>query len=390
MKIYLAAKYCDKPYIRLVRDKLEASGHIVTSRWLDETENPSIQIDEVDDATLRGYAEQDLEDIDATDCLILFQQKGSPNLRGGAIVERGIATGKGKLIGIVGDRINVFDFMEDVMVFDTLEAFFGWAAINVCPVEGDTQDGWLCRDGERRDYLPEEFNRPLVEGGPEITSDTAKCWCGQELTVVGEPDFGGDTEMVTMHYECGVHGQHHMEPRGIAISGKARSGKNCIGEKLSELLGWPTSALADDLKREWFAATFPVVYATNDTDDVIEEVDRLKVEDPTVRPSLIEYGQWRRGQDQDYWIKKLNFDKKQIVTDLRFENEAILMAKKGFMLIRVECSDEILTKRGCPPIDDPSEKELDKYEHFNHTIHNNGSEDELLKQAEQIACRVER
>ena len=44
MKFYFADKYENKLRLRAVRDKLEKMGHVVTSRWLDEKNDPNIQI----------------------------------------------------------------------------------------------------------------------------------------------------------------------------------------------------------------------------------------------------------------------------------------------------------------------------------------------------------
>lgn len=128
MTFYLASRYDSKLFLRGVRDKLQAMGHAVLSTWLTEEEPLNVQIDDVDPDTLVDYALQDLAEILEADVFVHFQNQNRPNIRGGSSVEFGIALAKEKKMIVVGDRINIFDFMPIVTCFPTVEEFLWWAA----------------------------------------------------------------------------------------------------------------------------------------------------------------------------------------------------------------------------------------------------------------------
>jgi len=111
-KIYLAARYSRNDEMRGVRDVLQALGHEVTSRWIDQhggnllesfvAEKLNAQPDEC-----AKYARVDLEDLEAADTVISFTSAGGGG-KGGRHVEFGLALGLGKRLVIVGPRENVF------------------------------------------------------------------------------------------------------------------------------------------------------------------------------------------------------------------------------------------------------------------------------------------
>ena len=127
MRIYLASRYSNKLFLRGVRDKLSAMGHCISSAWLDEEEPPNIQVEDVDPAVLVDYALQDMADIRRCVAFVHFQNQNRPNIRGGALVEFGMAWSKGKNMILVGDRVNIFDFLPAVTHFPTVEEFLSWA-----------------------------------------------------------------------------------------------------------------------------------------------------------------------------------------------------------------------------------------------------------------------
>jgi len=127
MTFYLASRYDNKFFLRGVRDKLSAMGHEVFSNWIDEKEPPNIQLDEVPVEKLQEYALQDITEIEEVDAFVHFQSMNRPNIRGGALVEFGMAYIWGLEMIIVGDRVNIFDFLPAVTCFPTVEEFLTWA-----------------------------------------------------------------------------------------------------------------------------------------------------------------------------------------------------------------------------------------------------------------------
>jgi len=314
MIFYLAAKYEEKYKIRMIRDHLEALGHEVTSSWLKETEEPSVQIHEVHAVTLAGYAVQDIADIGVSEAVVHFRDKDSPNLRGGAIKESGIGIGMGKLSVLVGDKVDIFDFLPETLVFDTVDKFLAWA---------------------------EKLNEP-------------------------------------------------KEYAGIAVSGKARGGKDYSANVLSNATGWPVSHFADELKLEWFKKMHCNEYATGKVScyDVVAEVNRMKMEDPGIRQQLIDHGMWRREQDPNYWVSRINYDRKNIVADVRFKNEFYYLKERGYFMLRIESSSEVREARGQADIDDLSETDLDDMNGWDAVIENNGTKDAFRYRIGKVAEEI--
>ncbi len=111
MKIYLAAPYPTRNDAIKLMTKLEAMGHVVTSRWLKE-------VDAEDDATAR----KDLEDVDAAELLLLWQPTEWERAgTGGRHVEFGYALARGKQLTLLGRRVNAFHQLYDVRVIDRIE-----------------------------------------------------------------------------------------------------------------------------------------------------------------------------------------------------------------------------------------------------------------------------
>lgn len=90
MKIYMAGKYGLRleSWFQEARERLEARGHEVTSRWMDGAEEKT---------TTRGAAELDIEDVDRAEALVFFGElPGSENRGGGRWFEFGYAYATGK------------------------------------------------------------------------------------------------------------------------------------------------------------------------------------------------------------------------------------------------------------------------------------------------------
>ena len=110
MKVYIAAPYTCRAAAIAVMHVLEAAGHVVTSRWLRET-NPNCD----------ANAKKDLTDIDNADALLAlnfkeWQDKGS----GGRHVELGYALALGKRIVLYGPRTNIFHHLDSVTAVDSI------------------------------------------------------------------------------------------------------------------------------------------------------------------------------------------------------------------------------------------------------------------------------
>ncbi len=231
----------------------------------------------------------------------------------------------------------------------------------------------------------------------QIKPPTPVCWCGKALKAVGVGDFIGDRQPCTMHYECPEHGQDYMDVMnlataqvsaedtaqvspvqgiaakdcfqlesytieypilGIAISGKARSGKSTLADMLIERLGkpWHIESISDPIMIEWCEENKPEDYATKGPEWSLEMAKGVKEE---IRQELIELGQRRREQDPLYWINRLSCIPNAIIPNCRFAAEYDYFRNRDFYMIRVEATPEIREARGCPDLNDPSECDLD-------------------------------
>lgn len=116
MRIYICARSEDLEVGRVYRDKLQANGHVVTSRWL----NGLVGLGAVpapgkasDD--LQNAANMDLEDIDKADCVLAINPKSAHRSgTGGRHVEVGYALARSVPVVLVGERENVFHHLQGV------------------------------------------------------------------------------------------------------------------------------------------------------------------------------------------------------------------------------------------------------------------------------------
>jgi nucleoside 2-deoxyribosyltransferase len=120
MNLYIAGQYSQKTYLRTVADQLICDGHFITASWLQEHHPPTVQLHEVADEELRGYAVQDIEDIKASDAMVFFSCEG-PTPRGGRHVEMGVALALGLPVYVIGPRENIFMYLPQVTLFTTVE-----------------------------------------------------------------------------------------------------------------------------------------------------------------------------------------------------------------------------------------------------------------------------
>jgi nucleoside 2-deoxyribosyltransferase len=124
LKIYLAAGYSRKYEIRERAKELSELGVHVTSTWLQEPHDPNHQMGELTPENYREIAETDVKDILRAGAFALFTQDPTvPFVRGGRMVEFGIALATGKLVCVIGPQENIFTYLPQVEVFATWEEF---------------------------------------------------------------------------------------------------------------------------------------------------------------------------------------------------------------------------------------------------------------------------
>ena len=123
MKLYLAASYLRRAEIQSRAAELRALGHTVTSTWHDR-KAPGVRDDGV---TLTGSPEalsalgyRDLREVAAAEVLIAFTEPGPT--RGGHHWEAGFASGLGREIWVVGERVHVFHHLHGLPLFADWDA----------------------------------------------------------------------------------------------------------------------------------------------------------------------------------------------------------------------------------------------------------------------------
>jgi nucleoside 2-deoxyribosyltransferase len=100
---------------RELRAQLQQTGHVVTSRWLDNEEESKDKA---------AAAQMDLDDVDSADALVLLGlPKGTTYKGGGRMVEFGYAVAKGKKLFLVTDRECVFGWLPQVTFCSTTQEF---------------------------------------------------------------------------------------------------------------------------------------------------------------------------------------------------------------------------------------------------------------------------
>lgn len=117
MKIYLASRWKQRLALHPIREEITRLGHVVTSGWLDEINDPP-----------EWAALRDLHDVDRADLLILWHELALPiqSLYGGMFVEVGFALGKHKDIWIVEqtEPVCIFTKLQEIKHFRTWEAVY--------------------------------------------------------------------------------------------------------------------------------------------------------------------------------------------------------------------------------------------------------------------------
>lgn len=124
MKVYLVARYSRFKECQHVRDDLNLLGHTVTSRWIaGDCELTRDGSREASNGERAVYAQQDMEDLLAADCVIVFtEEPRKTNTRGGRHVEFGVALALKKRVIVIGWRENVFHCLPHCEFFHTWPA----------------------------------------------------------------------------------------------------------------------------------------------------------------------------------------------------------------------------------------------------------------------------
>lgn len=112
--VYLAAAFERKPELQKYRVDLLARGLECTSSWLDEPATEGLGTDlGYGEGKLRACAATDLRDVYRSNLFVVFS--GSSG-RGGRHVETGAALARGLTVIVVGERENVFHYLDQVIV----------------------------------------------------------------------------------------------------------------------------------------------------------------------------------------------------------------------------------------------------------------------------------
>jgi hypothetical protein len=181
----------------------------------------------------------------------------------------------------------------------------------------------------------------------------------------------------------------------IGISGYARSGKDTFGLSLQRILKSfniesNIDAFANILKSDiddFLLKKFNIsAFTKNDNEKFL------------IRPMLVAYGESKRNQDPDYWIKKIQKNIKNkltIITDVRYENEAKWIIDSGGFLFHVtrQKSENCYVEAPNPQEaeNNPKVANLASLKMTWQTIENNGVVDEKIidQIVESLICSCE-
>jgi hypothetical protein len=150
----------------------------------------------------------------------------------------------------------------------------------------------------------------------------------------------------------------------VGISGKRGTGKSTLGNILQSHYGFKHLGFAQELKRR-IQRDFPLTH--EDTDGSRKELGNPLIGGFTPRELMIEYGNFFRKFDANYWVDACLEDAlrspKVVVSDVRYSNEADRIRDLGGIVVRLERPAELNIYKGV--ITNASETELDDYELFN-------------------------
>lgn len=190
------------------------------------------------------------------------------------------------------------------------------------------------------------------------------------------------------------------KPIRIALTGRMRSGKSTIADHLWLNHDFAKVSFASSLKQladRLFSHLYEPIYE----DCPFSEGGRTVKEYRKPRALLQELGQKMREIDEDVWIKQAEQDVELaeawrstagvVIDDLRQPNEYEWARANGFIVIRVEASEDLRLKRAEQAGDSFSAEDLahDTEQHVDgfsvdYTIVNDGDMDDLRRQVDEI------
>lgn len=164
----------------------------------------------------------------------------------------------------------------------------------------------------------------------------------------------------------------------VGVAGALEAGKDTIANYMVRRYGFVRRAFADSLKEEVLTRMQKTLraYTTaaywRDDDGLIHDLIWVK-KDAFSRAILQEWGtELRRQDDPDYWIKRFQAwahehqPQRVVVSDTRFENEAVTILGMGGYLVRV-------TRPGRTGDTHQSERDLDHWTLWAGTFQNDGT-----------------
>lgn len=121
MEIYLAGPWARREEVREARKAFLAADISVNAQWLDVELKPNAG-DTAESQAAAGYdmseeASRDLADIAMSDAMVVMNLEKSE----GKAVEQGIALATRMPLIIVGKRTNVFQYLPEVFLVDSVE-----------------------------------------------------------------------------------------------------------------------------------------------------------------------------------------------------------------------------------------------------------------------------
>jgi len=121
MQVYIAGQYARKLEFREYAAQCRQQGITVGARWLDESEAPTIGLNDNSDEKLAHYGQRDYQDIQDCDIFVFFAEPNTNQPpRGGRHVEFGMAVQLRRPIVVIGQPENIFHYLPwlDVEFFD--------------------------------------------------------------------------------------------------------------------------------------------------------------------------------------------------------------------------------------------------------------------------------
>ena len=126
--------------------------------------------------------------------------------------------------------------------------------------------------------------------------------------------------------------------RGIVFIGEPGSGKSSISEELMKMLDWDRLSFAASLKSQVAAGLSCIV-----SDDVgwAKHLDNMAdpVTKDSYRPLLQAWGSFRRLEDYNYWVKRVELEmvdgEHYVIDDCRYFNEYEFLLSEGFKFVKL-------------------------------------------------------